>query len=102
MKLMSVRNRQAKVHVIANQVAAKPDVTVKEFEAGMEAKLRCVFPHDPKVMTQADAEGPAARRPATPKHKIVGRPAPALHRARRRARGGEGAAAASSGGGQRK
>ena len=33
-KLLRARNRQAKVHVIANQVAAKPDVTVKEFEAG--------------------------------------------------------------------
>ena len=70
MKLMGVRNRQAKVHVIANQVAAKPDVTIKEFEAGMEAKLRCVFPHDPKAMTKMTLKGqPLATADA--KHKIV-------------------------------
>jgi pilus assembly protein CpaE len=69
-KLMAVRNRQAKIHVIANQVTAKPDVTVKEFEAGMEAKLRCVFPHDPKVMTKSTLKGqPLAT--SDPKHKMV-------------------------------
>ena len=67
---MQVRNRQAKVHVIANQVAAKPDVTVKEFEAGMEAKLRCVFPHDPKAITKSHAKGQPLVA-ADPKHKIV-------------------------------
>jgi pilus assembly protein CpaE len=69
-KLMATRNRQAKVHVIANQVSAKPDVTVKEFEAGMEGKLRCVFLHDPKVMTKATLKGqPLAT--SDPKHKMV-------------------------------
>jgi len=69
-KLMSVRNRQAKLHVIANQVGAKPDVTAKEFEAGMEAKLRCVFPHDPKVMSRSTLKGqPLAT--SEPKHKVV-------------------------------
>ncbi len=70
MKLMNVRNRQAKVHVIANQVGTKPDVTIKEFEAGMEAPLRCVFPHDPKVMAKMTLKG----QPLTTgdaKHKIV-------------------------------
>src|SRR5690606_35221552 len=46
-KLLSARNRQSKLHVVINQVAQKPDVTVKEFEAGMEQKLRCVFSLDP-------------------------------------------------------
>jgi pilus assembly protein CpaE len=69
-KLMAVRNRQAKLHVIANQVAAKPDVTVKEFEDGMEAKLRCVFPHDPKALTKSTLKGQPLVA-ADPKHKIV-------------------------------
>jgi pilus assembly protein CpaE len=70
MKLMAVRNRQAKVHVIANQVTAKPDVTLKEFEAGMEGKLRCVFPHDPKVMTKSTLKGQPLVA-SDPKHKLV-------------------------------
>jgi pilus assembly protein CpaE len=69
-KLLAARNRQAKLHVIANQATPKPDVTVKEFEAGMEAKLRCVFPHDPKTMTRTTFKGqPLAT--SDPKHKIV-------------------------------
>jgi len=71
MKLMTIRNRQAKVHVIANQATAKPDVTVKEFEAGLETPLRCVFPHDPKVMTKSTLKGqPLAT--TDPKHRLVG------------------------------
>ena len=70
MKLMTIRNRQAKLHVIANQATAKPDVTVKEFEAGLEATLRCVFPHDPKVMTKSTLKGqPLAT--TDPKHRLV-------------------------------
>jgi pilus assembly protein CpaE len=70
LKLMQVRNRQAKIHVIANRAVAKPDVTVKEFEAGMEATLRCVFPHDPKVMSRSVLKGqPLAT--SEPKHKLV-------------------------------
>jgi pilus assembly protein CpaE len=70
MKLMAARNRQAKVHVIANQVTAKPDVTVKEFEGGMEGKLRCVFAHDPKVMTKSTLKGQPLVA-SDPKHKLV-------------------------------
>jgi len=69
-KLLQTRNRQAKIHVVANQVAPKPDVTAKEFEAGMEAKLRCVFAMDSKAMAAASLKG----RPlvaADPKHKMV-------------------------------
>ncbi len=70
MKLLSVRNRQAKIHVIANNVPSKPDVTVKEFEEGMEAKLRCVFAHEPKLMTRSTLKGqPIAT--SDPKHRIV-------------------------------
>jgi pilus assembly protein CpaE len=69
-KLLGARNRQAKVHVIANQVGTKPDVTMKEFEAGMEAKLRCVFPHDPKAMAKMTLKGtPLTTGDA--KHKII-------------------------------
>lgn len=70
-KLLHTRNRQSKIHVVINQVTPKPDVTVKEFEAGMEQKLRCVFPLDPKAMAGASLKG----KPlvvADPKHKIVG------------------------------
>src|SRR5690606_19618666 len=69
-KLLSARNRQSKLHVVINQVAQKPDVTVKEFEAGMEQKLRCVFSPDPKAMAAASLKG----KPlvvADPKHKII-------------------------------
>lgn len=69
-KLMSVRNRQAKIHVIANQTSAKPDVTVKEFETGMEGKLRCVFPSDPKAMAKSALQGKALAI-ADPRHRIV-------------------------------
>ena len=70
LKLMAVRNRQAKIHVIANQVGGKPDVTLKEFEAGMEGKLRFAFPHDPKVMTRSTMKGQPLVA-SDPKHKMV-------------------------------
>ncbi len=70
MKLLGTRNRQAKLHVIANQVPAKPDVTIKEFEAGLETKLRCVFPQDAKAMTKMTLKGQALATAET-KHKIV-------------------------------
>lgn len=69
-KLMSMRNRQAKVHVIANQVAAKPDVTVKEFETGLEGKLRCVFAGDPKAMAKAVLQGKALAV-SDPGHRMI-------------------------------
>jgi len=69
-KLMAIRNRQAKIHVIANRVGAKPDVTVKEFETGIEGKLRCVFPHDPKVMTKSTLKGQPLVA-SDPKHRMV-------------------------------
>jgi pilus assembly protein CpaE len=69
-KLMQGRNRQAKVHVVANQIGAKPDVSLKEFESGMETKLRCCFAHDPKAMAKASIKGqPLAAADA--KHKLV-------------------------------
>lgn len=69
-KLMSIRNRQAKIHVIANQAAAKPDVTVKEFEAGLEGKLRCVFASDPKAMAKSVLQGKALAV-SDPKHRMI-------------------------------
>ena len=70
MKLLSARNRQAKLHVIANRVPAKPDVTVKEFEAGIEGNLRCHFPLDPKTMTKTTFKGQALATADT-KHRMV-------------------------------
>jgi pilus assembly protein CpaE len=69
-KLMAVRNRQAKIHVIANQVPPKPDVTLKEFEAGMEGKVRFVFPYDPKVMTKSTMKGQPLVA-SDPKHRMI-------------------------------
>ena len=69
-RLMQARNRRPKLHIVANQVPAKPDVTVKEFEAGIEAKLRCVFPHDPKAMARAALKGQPLVD-SDPKHRIV-------------------------------
>ncbi len=68
-KLLATRNRQSKIHVVINRVGPKPDVTPKEFEAGTETKLRCLFPLDAKAMSAASLSGkPLAA--ADPKHRI--------------------------------
>ena len=75
MKLLQARNRQMKLHLVANRAPAKPDVTVKEFETGIDAKLRSVFVLDPKAFMGAALKG----RPlveSNPKHRM----APELHR----------------------
>ncbi len=75
MKLLQTRNRAMKLHLVANQAPAKPDVTVKEFEAGIDGKLRCVFALDSKAFMGAALKG----RPLVennPKHRMVGE----LHR----------------------
>ena len=68
--------------------AAKPDVTVKEFEAGMEAQAPLRLPARPEGdgarSTLKGQPLATARAEAQDRH----RPAPALHRARRRAGGG--------------
>jgi pilus assembly protein CpaE len=70
-RLLQTRNRNAKVHIIANKVPAKPDVSVKEFEDGMECKLRLVFPEDGKSFANSTLKGqPLAA--ADTKHKMVG------------------------------
>lgn len=70
LKLLAMRNGASKLHVVANKVSGRPDVTEKEFEAGLEAKLRCVFPHDAKAMTRSALKGqPLAI--AEPKHRVV-------------------------------
>lgn len=70
MKLLQSRNRQAKIHVIANRMSSKPDVSAKEFEAGMEAKLRCAFSLDPKAMARASLKGQPLVS-AEPRHKLA-------------------------------
>ena len=69
-KLLQGRNRQARIHVIANRIPAKPDISVKEFEAGMETKLRCAFAFDAKAMAKATLQGQPLVA-ADPKHKMV-------------------------------
>ena len=59
-KLMSVRNRQAKLHVIANQVGAKPDVTVEGVRGGDGGQAPLRLPARPQGDVALDAEGPAA------------------------------------------
>ena len=70
-RLLQPRNRQMKIHVVVNRAGPKPDVTPKEFEAGLDGKLRCVFPLDARAFSAAALKG----RPLVsnaPKHRIVG------------------------------
>ena len=62
LKLMAVRNRQAKIHVIANQVdrEARRDAQGVRGRDGGEGPLR--LPARPEGDDQVDAQGPAARR----------------------------------------
>lgn len=69
-KLLKGRNGQAKIHVVANRVTRRPDVTVKEFETGLEGRLRCAFPLDGKAMARANLKGQALAR-AAPKHRMI-------------------------------
>jgi Flp pilus assembly CpaE family ATPase len=69
-KLLQARNRQMKLHVVANRAMQKPDVTVKEFEAGIDGKLRCVFAQDPKSFAAAAMKGRALVG-NNPKHRIA-------------------------------
>ena len=55
---------------MANRIGPKSDITAKEFEAGMEAKLRCAFPLDPKAMARASLKGqPLAG--SEPRHRMI-------------------------------
>lgn len=69
-RLFKDRNRNAKVHVVANKAISKPDIAIKEFEAGTEASLRCVFPLDAKAIAKSTVKGKplAVTEPA---HKII-------------------------------
>lgn len=69
-KLLQSRNRQMKLHIVANRAPAKPDVTTKEFETGIDGKLKCVFALDMKAFAGAALKG----RPLiehSPKHRMV-------------------------------
>jgi pilus assembly protein CpaE len=70
-RLMRVRNSKAKIHVIANKTPAKPDVSAKEFEEGMESALRCNFALDSKALAKASLQGEPLVS-ADPKHKMSG------------------------------
>ncbi len=68
-RLLQARNRQMKLHVVANRAPGKPDVTVKEFETGIDGKLRTVFALDPKAFSAAGLKGRALVAHA-PKHRM--------------------------------
>jgi len=70
-RLLQTRNRNAKVHVIANKVPAKPDVSVKEFEDGLETRLRLVFPEDGKSFAASTLKGQPLVA-ADNKHRLAG------------------------------
>jgi pilus assembly protein CpaE len=70
MKLLQTRNRAMKLHLVANRAPSKPDVTVKEFETGIDAKLRCAFPLDVKSFAGAALKGRSLAH-HNPKHRIV-------------------------------
>lgn len=70
MKLLAARNRAMKLHLVANRAPSKPDVTVKEFEAGIDGKLRCAFPLDTKNFAGAALKG-RSLVDHNPKHRIV-------------------------------
>jgi pilus assembly protein CpaE len=70
LKLFATRNPDAKVHVVANKVPPKPDVSLKEFETGMEGSVRCAFDLDTKALSRSAFQGqPLAS--ADPKHRNV-------------------------------
>jgi pilus assembly protein CpaE len=69
-KLLQGRNGQTKVHVVANRVSSRAEITAKEFEAGLDARLRCSFALDVKAMTRAALKGHSLAS-AAPKHKMV-------------------------------
>jgi pilus assembly protein CpaE len=70
MKLLALRNPEAALHVVANRVPARPEVSQKEFETGMEGPLRCVFPLDTKAMTRCGFGGqPLAS--LEPRHRMI-------------------------------
>ncbi len=70
LRLLKTRNRNIKVHIVANRVVAKPDIAIREFEAGTEAKLRCAFSFDAKAIGRSAVKGKplAVTEPA---HKLV-------------------------------
>ncbi len=70
MKLLTMRNRQMKLHVVANQVPGKPEVSVKEFETGIDAKLRATFAEDIKAFHGAAFKGKSLVVD-NPKHRMV-------------------------------
>jgi pilus assembly protein CpaE len=63
-------NRDAVVHVVANRITPKSDITVQEFETGLESPLRCRFPFERKVLARSTMRGEPLAAIA-PKHRIV-------------------------------
>jgi pilus assembly protein CpaE len=69
-RLMQTRNRDAKIHIVANRTPPKPDVSAKEFEAAIEGRVKLQIPMDSKVMTRANLKGQVLAA-ADPKHKTI-------------------------------
>lgn len=69
-KVATQRNHECSLHVLANRVSAKPEVSPKEFEAGLERPLRASFASDTKAMNRANlAARPLAQQ--EPKHRMT-------------------------------
>lgn len=68
--LLQLRNTDATIHVVANRIASGTDITVKEFENGLETPLRCQFPIERKILAKSSIRGePLAA--LNPKHRMV-------------------------------
>lgn len=69
-KVATQRNHESRIHVLANRVTTKPEVSAKEFEAGLERPLRAALAADTKAMNRANlAAKPFAQQ--EPKHRIT-------------------------------
>ncbi|MEM8569601.1 MAG: P-loop NTPase [Pseudomonadota bacterium] len=66
---LALCNREARVHVILNRVTPQCELTVKEFEEGLEASVRCTFPIERKMLAKSTMKGEPLSS-ALPKHKI--------------------------------
>ncbi len=70
-KIATQRNHECNIHVVANRVSPKPEVSAKEFESGLERPVRANFAADTKAMTRANlAAKPLAQ--LEPKHRMTG------------------------------
>ena len=69
-KIAVQRNHEIRIHLVANRVTAKPEISPSEFEGGLERPLRATFKADTKAMMRANLGAkPLAQN--EPKHPIT-------------------------------